>query len=365
MPNVRPIYSQLSFTLLSYALIAACNKTYLELLKQFVFTPFNLTNSGVSPGNTSLAAIPPINNSWGSDYGDNAPGGGLYSSLNDLSILLHSILDRSALRTETQSRAWLKPHSTTSSIKSLVGRPWEIYRSQNLTPKYPHTIDLYAKNGAAVGYAAQVSVIDQYGLGVVILTAGGPEAWGILYDAILATIVPAVEDEARYQAKQYAGNWTGIDSLGVDNKLSLALDDGPGLKLEALTRGGEDILAAMKKVYTLVLPQFGKMSEDFRIFPADMEISNSTSLRIGNETYDVVREDWRINLDFSLASATTKSDLPGQRLRNDDCISWQSNDWFYWGGEAVDRIIVLKDKGGRVVGIELPFLRAILTKELR
>lgn len=58
-PNTRPVYSQLSFTLLSYALSAAYNHTYAELLDKHIICPFNLNNTGVSPGNTSFAIIPP------------------------------------------------------------------------------------------------------------------------------------------------------------------------------------------------------------------------------------------------------------------------------------------------------------------
>lgn len=72
-PYDRPSYSQLSFSLLSYAMKAALGRNYTELLDELVIKPLGLTNTGASPGNDDRGVIPPVENSWGSDYGDNAP----------------------------------------------------------------------------------------------------------------------------------------------------------------------------------------------------------------------------------------------------------------------------------------------------
>ena len=202
-PNQRPVYSQLSFTLIYFALKAALNMTYPALLDEYINQPLGLNNTGASPGNASRAVIPPVDNSWGSSYGEDgvyAPGGGLYSSLNDISALVHSILRKEALSTEAEVRNWLKPRSFTSSPYSLVGRPWEIFRTANLTPEHPHTIDIYGKNGGANGYISQMVVVDQYGVGIVVLNAGSYSSASILYEAMLSTFLPAVEEEARAQA---------------------------------------------------------------------------------------------------------------------------------------------------------------------
>jgi CubicO group peptidase (beta-lactamase class C family) len=72
-PNLRPSYSSLAFTLLSYALTSSSGKAYSQLLHEQILVPLNMTNTGVSPGNDTRAVIPSMENSWGSDYGDNAP----------------------------------------------------------------------------------------------------------------------------------------------------------------------------------------------------------------------------------------------------------------------------------------------------
>jgi len=51
----------------------ATGKNYTQLLEETVIQPLNLTNTGVSPGDSDKAVIPPGMSSWGSDMGYNAP----------------------------------------------------------------------------------------------------------------------------------------------------------------------------------------------------------------------------------------------------------------------------------------------------
>lgn len=87
-----------------------------------------------------------------------------------------------------------------------MGLPWEIYRTTNLTQTHPHTIDIYAKDGDVVEYYSRLSLIDQYGVGLVILTAGSTKAINPLNEAAFSILIPAVEEEARHQAQRYLGN---------------------------------------------------------------------------------------------------------------------------------------------------------------
>lgn len=71
--NSRPVYSQLSFLIISLALERATGKNYSQLLHETVIQPLQLTNTGVSPGDSDRAVIPPGMSNWGSDFGLNAP----------------------------------------------------------------------------------------------------------------------------------------------------------------------------------------------------------------------------------------------------------------------------------------------------
>lgn len=256
----------------------------------------------------------------------------------------------------------------TSGVDGLVGRPWEIQRTKNLTPENPHTVDIYAKGGGANGYVSQMSIVDEYGVGFVVLTAGPRESAtaSILNEAIIASFIPAVDKEARSQALPYAGNFTvKTDQDSAKNetdkaahvKLDLVLDGGTGLKIDSLSRNGSNILTGIGRLWDYLLPMTGILNPDFRIYPTGIE-----KLVEGED--NVVLEDWRINFDAIPSDNAAMSDLPGQGKLSKICASWQMEAWIYYAGEALDRIVFKVDRtSGNVIGVDIPFLRSgLLTK---
>lgn len=93
-PETRPVYSNVAFGLLMYAVEARTGKKYAELVRE-LSDSLGMRSTRPSPGDDALAVIPPMPNTWGSDYGENAPGGGLVSTLADLSSFMHAILAKS------------------------------------------------------------------------------------------------------------------------------------------------------------------------------------------------------------------------------------------------------------------------------
>ena len=254
--------------------------------------------------------------------------------------------------------AWLKPASSTSSPANLVGAPWEIYRTANLTPEHPHTIDAYAKDGAGVGYEARFALLDQYGVGAVLLTAGGRvnEALNPLTDAVLASFVPAIEEATREEADAYKGSYNASDASGVDGSMVVELDEGPGLRLLNLSRNGSDILEGIRTVWDAQVVNPGNLSSEFRLYPAD--IVNETTVAVGGDQVPVVEEDWRMQLDALPVGLETE--LPGtsEQPFSEWCASWQTIDSLYYGGEPVDRFVFVREKGnGNVLSVRVPFLR--------
>ncbi|OJJ39817.1 hypothetical protein ASPWEDRAFT_25613 [Aspergillus wentii DTO 134E9] len=369
--NSRPVYSQLSFLLFTLALEVATGKNYSQLLDETVIQPLNLTNTGESPGNTDRAVVPPGISNWGSYYGLNAPGGGLYSTTNDLTQFLNAILNHSILPIEAEVQKWLKPTSMTSSPTTLVGKPWEILRTTNLVPAHPHTIDIYGKSGGAMGYMSQISIIDQYGVGFIVLTAGPADSMDILNQALIGTFIPAIEEETRSQSQRYTGTWSTENTASNSSPiiLTIAQDNGSGLILTNLTRNESSILDAIQKIwlYQYTATGFGILNSQFRIYPTGISNpvpSNESSILLSQagvsdtENTELVRQDWRINLDIVPIDGRAMSDLPGQGSLRVYCASWQSVDWMYYGGEALDRIVFVVEKSGRVIGVEIPGLRS-------
>ncbi|KAJ0168528.1 Beta-lactamase-like protein [Colletotrichum tanaceti] len=346
----RPAYSNVAFTIFIMAVEQATGMSYSQLLHTLVARPLGLTNTLVSPGVTSRAVIPPMDNGWGSDYGINAPGGGLVSSLSDLSALAHGILSGKIL-SPAKTREWLKPHAFGGSLHSFVGLPWEIFRPSNLVPENPHPVAIYAKSGGAYGYRSQLAIIDEYGIAVVVLAAGDMAAVPHIYDAVLATTVPAVDVVAREQAGDLRGTFVNGPSHNCIH--ATIAQDNNSLVLSSLTRNRSDMLSALTEIWAVTVgSQLTPLESTFRIFPTE-DISTSTV-----DGRNVTREAWRIWFEPQ-HSDSTGSDLPGGGVSFQDCMSWTLNDWVYYGSEPVDRFVFVRDgETEEVMGLEVPFIQS-------
>jgi CubicO group peptidase (beta-lactamase class C family) len=366
----RPVYSNIAFTLLLYALQTHTGKSYPDLVHDLISVPLNMPDTFPSPGNDSLAIIPPVPHSWGSDFDDAAPGGGLVSTLADLGAFVSAILDRTVLGEGSPARVreWLQPRSFAGSADSFVGMPWEIFRlpRELLFPRYDEgegtggtTVTVYAKDGAAYGYRSRIGVVDEYGVGFVVLSAGDPNVMTLVADALMATLVPVVVAAARREVVEfgYGGLFVGrataeMGSVPFNATTTL---DGTSLVLEEMYRNGTDMLAALQEVWAVTLGVFLpslRSTRSWRLYPADLERKEYGTL--GDR--QVIREDWRIWFDVQ---PSVETELPGKGLSDHDCLGWQYADWLYYGNEPMDRVVFLKDAGtGHVLGLEIPYLRS-------
>lgn len=259
------------------------------------------------------------------------------------------------METETETLNWLKPNAATGSPYALVGMPWEIYRTQNLTPKHPHTIDLYAKGGAAAGYRSQVAVIDEYGLAIIALTAGSPKAANFIYNAVLATLVPAVDEIARDQARKYTGAFSDRWSKPeICFNVKITQDEN-SMVLSGIEKEGKDILASYREIFAAKIGRTLDMKPvAARIYPLDI-LSNSTIAKVNGTTERVIREEWRIEWDLRGSNST---ELPGANVSEHDCQFWVAGEWAYYGEESLERVVFVADAVSReILGIEIPILK--------
>ncbi|KAJ4150917.1 hypothetical protein LMH87_011644 [Akanthomyces muscarius] len=356
-PGSRPAYSNAAFALIGLAVQAHTGLNYTQQVHDLVSSPLNLTSTRPSPGDARRAVIPPGDSGWGADYGLNAPQGGLVSSVADLCRLARAILSRTApALSPAQTRQWLKPASFAGGMTSAVGMPWEIRRHANLTGAHPHPVTVYAKSGAAPLYRSHFALVDEYGLGIVVLTAGDMDAVTHIYDAALSVLVSAADSVTREHARaEYAQEFTGCGSGNANNtvKARLTLDE-DSLVLSAMSRGNADILAGWLKVFNESLGAFGpKISDTVRLFPTDL--SENVAMDDGEVG---VKEVWRLWPDLAAPAVV---DLPGSGLDKDDCLGWTLGDWIHYGGEPLDRVIFYR-RGTKVTGFEVPFLRSGVMK---
>lgn len=356
-PASRPAYSNAAFAVIALAVEAQTGMNYTEQVQNLVSKPLGLTSTGPSPGDDEKAVIPPGDSGWGADYGINAPQGGLVSSTRDLCKLAHAILSRTSDLSPAQTRQWLKPSSYTGGMTSAVGMPWEIRRYGNLTADHPHPVTVYGKGGGAPLYRSQFSLIDEYGLGIVVLMAGDMYALTYIYDAALSALVSAADSVTREHAKvEYAREFRSCGAAKGNTTVSAKFElDYDSLLLSSIYRGEMNILAGWTKVFNESLGMFGpKISNKVRLFPTEL----NEEVSLGNET--VVKEVWRLWPDMLVGPDVN---LPGSGLDKDDCLGWTLGDWIHYGGEPLDRVIFYR-KESKVVAFEVPFLRSGIMRPL-
>ncbi|GAB1317986.1 Beta-lactamase-like protein 2 [Madurella fahalii] len=373
-PQTRPVYSNIAFTLLAYAVEEYTGKTYSQLIRELSLA-LNMPLTRPSPGNDTLAVIPAVPNNWGSDYGDGVAGGGLVSTVADLSSYMHAILTKSpALATPTKIRAWLKPHTFTGAT-GFQGSPWEIFRP-NPALLFPttynatshtggHTVTITGKDGVAYNYRSRISLLDTYGLGLTILTAGDQSALPILFKAVISTLIPAIDATALEQAaEEYSGVYVENNATSNLTANATVVMDGPSLRLLGLTRNGKDIILGLNEIWKyslspLLAAEMAKTTGVYRIYPAEIYREEVINGRM------VVKEDWRFEWGLE-ENSEMETDLPGRGISEGECKSWKLVDWLYYGGQSVDRLVFVKDgETGEVVGLEVPFLRTGVLEKKR
>ncbi|KAM0085771.1 hypothetical protein ACKRZS_001935 [Fusarium odoratissimum] len=348
-PNERPAYSNMAFVILGMALEVYTGKTYAQLLEGIVSGPLGMNNTFPSPGNDDKAVIPSGDSSWGSDYKLNTPAGGLVSSLADLSKFSHALLSRILNMTLTEINGWLKPSAFAGNAYTLTGMPWEILRLSSLTPGHPHAVTVYGKSGGAQNYRSQLSFIDDYGLAIIILTAGPMKAAPILTNAMLSTFVAAADEVSREQSKRFEQRYMSGQAHSVLVEAALEQDD-DSIVLASLHRNNTDILSSLTDIWGLTLGDFlPEVGPKIRVFPSQLR---------ENATLDgkpVMKEVWHLWPDLNSGFET---DLPGNEIEEMNCVGWSIQDWVHYGGESLDRVLLYVGDDGGVRGFEVPFLRS-------
>ncbi|RSM05370.1 hypothetical protein CDV31_009608 [Fusarium ambrosium] len=327
-PGQRAAYSDLGFILLGFALENMTGLSYGDIILQQISNPLNLSSVvGFKLEDVSKSILPTEGGSqWiERDFGNYAATAGLYATPDDLSRFVRGVLSHKLL-TGPRTNSWLQPATFTSSFYSSVGMPWEIYRSTSLTPSV-RPVDVYTKSGDVGVYAAYIALIPEYDAGFTI-NAAGADAYitsRALLNEMTKIVVQGLDQLARSQAQsRYTGHYSGNN-----DSLVLAIDKGPGLKIQKWTSNGDSVLGAWQQL------RAGGGQVEARIYP------------IGKD------DRWRVV--FEAVSNTSTSPF------GNACYSWFQVDQFRYQGLPVDEIdFVIED--GQVKGLSVPGLRQTLAK---
>ena len=254
---------------------------------------------------------------------------GIYSTTNDLSKLLRSILNHDLL-SPIRTNAWLKPRSFAQSLHTASGMPWEILRTTQLTGD-GHAIDIYMKHGLVIAYSSVMMLIPEYNLGVTILTAGDDlPAIDALENAVVMTTLPEVEKIQRETTrKQYAGHYK---SPNLNSSITLDVSEHTGVTITEWISNGTEFLSVFKRI------RDPGREGVVRLHP--------TGTRFGKNG-----ELW--------VAVTTPAEKRRKFVFDDDCVRNVESETF--NGRQLADIVIWKD-GEEVSGMQLRGLRVDLEK---
>lgn len=236
----------------------------------------------------------------------------------------------SALLSPTRTRQWLKPSTFAGSLTTAVGMPWEVFRLTNLTPDM-RPINLYTKSGGIFAYTTNMVIIPELNVGLSVLAAGDESNDAVmeLLDIVIPAVVSSLDQLARQQTEEmYAGEYRGADETAA--RLSLVVDDGPGLKIKQWTNLGKSMLDFLASYKGTTIEEL-----DARLYP------------VGEERV------WRLGLE------TMKRPTPS--IFSDACMTWLSVDRMRYAKQPVDQFR-FHSEDGVARSVENKGLRANLTK---
>lgn len=243
-----------------------------------------------------------------------------------------------------RTRKWMKPLASTSSISTLIGAPWEIYRSNNLT-KDGRIIEFYTKSGDFFSYHSVIALIPDYDLVMVALVSGpevsGATTYQVIGDASTA-LLPVIEQAGKTKANtQYAGTYT---DPSTNSSLTLSLDDSPGFSVTKWQVRGVDIIG------TALLGESPAVPPRVRIYPSNLSTSNQTT--------------WRAMFDNSADEVAAEDALyPWDQF---SCSSWSTLDRLVYQFQAQDLFIfdMVEENGGDITAsnINLPAYQVKLAR---
>ncbi|RTE78486.1 hypothetical protein BHE90_007024 [Fusarium euwallaceae] len=322
-PGQAPVYSNAGTSVVGLVVEAASNKTFEACLHDLVLEPLALqhTSVGTVSEKSDQMFIPAGSTDWDMDLGIFAPAGGMNSNTEDLLSFMTAILRNSAL-SPSSTRRWLRPASFLSAWSSAVGAPWEIYRVDNLTSD-GRIIDLYTKGGSLTSYSSMLALVPDLGF-VISVLAAGPEVIGLwpslaslkAMEALIPALDLAAKDEAK---KRFAGTYTDKDS---GSRLTLSLDDGPGLVLSDWVVRDFDVLPNLGRYNPATInATTGSSLKSIRMFPTGIETKRRAAWRA---TFPAFTDEEAKVIDGSTF------------IRDASCVTWRMVDRLIYNDLSID-----------------------------
>ena len=333
-----PIYSNVAFQILSYALENITAIPFNQSFKEGIITPLGLNDTFLTVPPTTNNSIIPYNQSW-SDYAwdmrDEAPAGGYYSTIRDLRAIGKSILN-STLIPDHMTRRWMKPVTFTGSVNVSVGAPWEIVRIPT-----DRNVWMYTKGGHVGSYTSEIILIPEYNIGATVLTAGVAVSQDVdlLANLFAEIIAPVLEDASKEEASAI---YVGLYQLpGSNSSITIETDSFPGLLISNFTYNDTDAIQLIGE-----LVGSGTDGIELRLWPTTLTTHKDRGTDVPSET------SWRVVVQkLPVVPA-------GPFLGN--CISWLQTAAFTYAGVGIDEMVFeLNSNGTKATSLDARFFDAL------
>lgn len=221
-PREQSSYSNINYDLLGIVLERVTGLSYKEYMNEHVFKTLGMaftTLETPSDDNAVLPILPPNSffpvdgkNSWDVDLGVENPSGGMHSSSGDLSKFLRYLLrDYNSI---TKGLNWTAPCSLQQGMSTYYGMPWETFRTDRYHSDHSRPTTFVMKTGGLSGYYSNISVLQEYGLGLTILVGGNVALVEEAYKSIWSELLPSMENIIwRSIDAEYSGTYTSTSNL--------------------------------------------------------------------------------------------------------------------------------------------------------
>ncbi|KAK3292926.1 beta-lactamase/transpeptidase-like protein [Chaetomium fimeti] len=357
--SAQTVYSNIGFAILGFAVEAITNQSFTDYVTNEIWKPLDMARTSATQPDEALGFIPANDVWWAADMGFEGPGGGYFSTINDLHRFGDAILQHKLL-SAVQTRKWMKPLTSTSSSGLLMGAPWEIFRAENITSD-GRMIELYTKTGDLINYHSQLVLIPDYDIVVTLLVAGpsGPgegsqTSMTLMMSRIVQSLLPAIEAAGKAEtAAAYAGTYTDKrtnSTLTLSLDAAAAADDGPGVAITQYIIRGVDV---PRTDPGSTLPPATPPTLDppmrYRLYPASTGAEGKTS--------------WRAVGTMNTAEQVAQQDALFAWPMN-SCITWAMMDRSTFEFGARDHF-VFDVVEGKVKGVEAVGYQVHLTKECK
>lgn len=214
--------------------------------------------------------------------------GGLYSTTSDMIKFLQFALKNHHNISDTID--WFLPTAYSPGFHSLMGYPWEIFRTNSALPSSNRSVTFLTKGGGLDGYYSYSIVIPAYDIAVFMVAGGQLPLLNVAFKAVQDTIAAEAEKIAQKQlAAGYAGTYVasthndatlGDDSQKLNSSLVIEHTPGKSLFVSNWISNSTDVLEVL---VPLVAAQAGSGTDlYFQVIPTFQTRASPDGSKVGD-----------------------------------------------------------------------------------